>query len=77
MISDLIRRVAIVGGTHGNELTGVYLVKKFQQSPNLLKRSFDVITFLANPKAIAANRRYIDRDLNRCFSKKDLFNPLL
>jgi succinylglutamate desuccinylase len=77
MISDLIRRVAIVGGTHGNELTGVYLVKKFQQSPNLLKRSFDVITFLANPKAIAANRRYIDRDLNRCFSKKDLFNPQL
>jgi succinylglutamate desuccinylase len=45
MISDLIRRVAIVGGTHGNELTGVYLVKKFQQSPNLLKRLFDVTAF--------------------------------
>ncbi|MEA1879836.1 MAG: succinylglutamate desuccinylase/aspartoacylase family protein [Campylobacterota bacterium] len=24
----MIRNIAITGGTHGNELTGVYLVKK-------------------------------------------------
>lgn len=78
MISDRIQRVAIVGGTHGNELTGIYLVKKFQQFPHLLHRqSFECITLLANPEAIAANRRYIDRDLNRCFANEDLANLLL
>ncbi|MCY7390340.1 MAG: succinylglutamate desuccinylase/aspartoacylase family protein, partial [Leptolyngbyaceae cyanobacterium CAN_BIN12] len=37
-MSDFIRRIAIVGGTHGNELTGIYLIKKFQQFPHLLHR---------------------------------------
>lgn len=73
-----IRRVVIVGGTHGNELTGIYLVKKFQQDPRLLYRqSFESITLLANPEAIAANRRYIDRDLNRCFGNEDLADSTL
>ncbi len=77
-MSGLIRRVVIVGGTHGNELTGIYLVKKFQQFPHLLHRpSLECTTLLANPKAIAANRRYIDRDLNRCFANEDLVNPAL
>ncbi len=77
-MSDVIRRVAIVGGTHGNELTGVYLVKKFEQFPELIARSsFETIALLANPKAIAANRRYLDRDLNRCFANEDLSNPAL
>jgi len=76
--ASLIRRVAIVGGTHGNELTGVYLVKKFQQFPDLIYRqSLDCTTLLANPRAIAANRRYIDRDLNRCFGNNDLANSAL
>lgn len=78
MISERIRRVAVVGGIHGNELTGICLIQKFQKFPDLLKRSsFEVITLLANSKAIAANRRYIDRDLNRCFTPKDLLNPQL
>ena len=78
MMSHVIRRVAIVGGTHGNELTGVYLVKKFQQFPDLLKRStFETVALLANPKAVALNRRYVDRDLNRCFGRADLANPEL
>ena len=77
-MSGLIRRVVIVGGTHGNELTGIYLIKKFQQFPQLLHRqSFECVTLLANPEAIAANRRYIDRDLNRCFANEDLANPAL
>jgi aspartoacylase len=28
-----IKRVVIVGGTHGNEFTGAYLIKKFEQFP--------------------------------------------
>ncbi|MDZ8107282.1 MAG: aspartoacylase [Nostoc sp. DedQUE12a] len=70
-----IERVAIVGGTHGNELTGVYLVKKFQQYPNLInKQSLETLILLANTKAIAEGKRYIDKDLNRCFSKQNLQN---
>ena len=77
-MSNLIRRVAIVGGTHGNEWTGVYLVKKFQKSPQLVHRpSFETVTLLANPEAIARNQRYIDCDLNRCFDPNDLNNPAL
>ncbi|MBC1239756.1 aspartoacylase [Nostoc sp. 2RC] len=70
-----IKRVAIVGGTHGNELTGVYLVKKFQQYPNLINRpSWETLLLLGNLKAIAEGKRYIDKDLNRCFSQENLQN---
>lgn len=76
MTSEMIRRVAIIGGTHGNELTGIALIKKFDRFPELLKReSFEVVTLLGNPRAIAENRRYIDRDLNRCFDLQELRDP--
>ncbi|MBI4781826.1 MAG: aspartoacylase [Oscillatoriophycideae cyanobacterium NC_groundwater_1537_Pr4_S-0.65um_50_18] len=67
--------VLIVGGTHGNELTGAYLTQKFQQSPHLLEnRSFQVQTLLGNPKAFAKGVRYIDQDLNRSFDRPCLQN---
>ena len=48
-----IKKVAIIGGTHGDEMTGIYLIKKFQKNPHLIKReSLEIITLLANPKAI-------------------------
>ncbi|MBW4522443.1 MAG: aspartoacylase [Scytolyngbya sp. HA4215-MV1] len=73
-----ITRVAVVGGTHGNELTGIYLVKKFEQLPHLIRRSsFESIALLANPKAYELRRRYVDLDLNRCFRPQDLENPHL
>jgi len=69
----MIQRVAVTGGTHGNELTGVYLVKKWQKNPELVARSsFQTITELMNREAIKAVRRYIDHDLNRSFSLEDL-----
>ena len=55
----LFNKIVICGGTHGNELTGVYLAKKHGW-------------LLANPAAAAACRRYIDKDLNRCFALSDL-----
>lgn len=74
-INHQIKRVAIVGGTHGNEWTGVYLIKKFERSPKLLQRSnFEAVPLLANPRAFEINRRYVDRDLNRCFRVEDLEN---
>lgn len=73
-----INRVALVGGTHGNELIGAYLIKKFEQFPHLIQRSsFETLTLFANPQAFAVGRRYIDRDLNRCFLSRDLQNPAL
>jgi aspartoacylase len=71
-----IRKAAIIGGTHGNELTGVYLIKKWLRDPKPVTRaSFETLLLHANPEAIAACRRYIDRDLNRSFRMKDLANP--
>ncbi|MEM9927804.1 MAG: aspartoacylase [Cyanobacteria bacterium P01_D01_bin.50] len=68
-----IQRALIVAGVHGNEFTGIYVLKKLEQHPHLIRReNFEVITLLANPKAFAAARRYIDRDLNRSFEKSDL-----
>ena len=73
-----INRVAIVGGTHGNEFTGAYLIQKFAQFPDLITRpSFETVTLLANPNAFAAGRRYLEKDLNRCFLKQDLQDPTL
>ncbi len=73
-----INRVAIVGGTHGNEFTGAYLIQKFSQFPDLITRqSFETVTLLANPNAFAAGRRYVEKDLNRCFLKQDLQDPTL
>jgi aspartoacylase len=73
-----IKNIACVGGVHGDELTGIFLIKKFQRSPSLVRRSsFRTLALLGNPEAIAAGRRYIDRDLNRCFHQQDLANIYL
>ncbi|MEM6613132.1 MAG: aspartoacylase [Cyanobacteria bacterium P01_C01_bin.72] len=77
-ISPLINRVAIVGGTHGNELTGAYLIKHFQNHPKLLQRhSLETLTVFGNPGAFAAGTRYVEKDLNRAFLESDLSNPHL
>jgi len=55
----LFNKIVVCGGTHGNELTGVYLAKKHGW-------------LLANPAAAAICRRYVERDLNRCFALSDL-----
>jgi succinylglutamate desuccinylase len=69
----MTKRIAIVGGTHGNELLGVYLVKKWQEFPELLHReNLECVTLISNPAAVAINQRYVDRDLNRCFAANDL-----
>lgn len=63
-----INRVVIVGGNHGNEFTGIYLVKKFHNHPDLVHRSsFETLSLLGNPQAITARVRYVEKDLNRCF----------
>ncbi|PSV44137.1 aspartoacylase [Photobacterium indicum] len=70
-----INSVAVVGGTHGNEFSGIYLLRKWQNNHNLISRSsFSVQTVLANPKAHEENKRYVDSDLNRQFDISELAN---
>lgn len=77
-MTSQIKRVVIVGGTHGNELTGIYLVKKFERIPKLIQRfTFETRTLLANPKAYEIGKRYVDTDLNRSFQRSCLENPNL
>jgi len=68
-----IQKVAITGGTHGNELTGVYLIHKFQANPALVQRpSFETLCLHTNVGAIKQCTRYVDKDLNRTFTLKAL-----
>lgn len=63
------KHVTITGGTHGNESTGVYLVRKFQQHPTLIERdTMQVNAIHTNLKAIEQVTRYVDQDLNRSFN---------
>lgn len=76
--TNTINSVAVVGGTHGNEFSGIYLLRKWQQNPQLISRdTFSTQTVFANPKAFEENKRYLDCDLNRQFSLGELNNPEL
>lgn len=75
MTETLRRRVFVVGGTHGNEYAGVHVIKHLEAQRSTLGReypSLDVQTLLANPAAHAANKRFIDDDLNRQFTQSRL-----
>ena len=66
-----IAHVTLVGGTHGNEFTGIHLVNQWREQPQRVARSsFDTALLIANPQAHSANKRYIDEDLNRQFSEQ-------
>lgn len=66
--------VVIVGGTHGNERTGVELVRHWGVHPCTLSRKNieKVVLSEGNPKAVSACVRYLDTDLNRCFLPTNL-----
>lgn len=61
--------VCISGGTHGNELTGIYLVRHWMNNATDVERSsFKTHLLLSNLRAVEKCVRYIDADLNRQFS---------
>jgi len=72
-----VRSVVIVGGTHGNEYTGVWCIKELEQ-PSVYQQvskqypSLQISTLMGNPDAHMANKRFIDTDLNREFTTKKL-----
>jgi aspartoacylase len=65
-----IEQVMLVGGTHGNERTGINCIRHWQTHPEHIQRpSFSIETVIGNPEATLVNQRYLDKDLNRCFAK--------
>lgn len=55
-------KILVIGGMHGNEPLGIQIVELLQSRP--VK---NVKAIYANKKAIAANKRFANQDLNRCF----------
>jgi aspartoacylase len=63
--------VLLVTGTHGNERNGPWLQDQWLLQPSTLQRpGLRVQSLLGNPAAFAQNSRYLDRDLNRSFTKE-------
>lgn len=57
--------LAIFAGVHGNEKAGVYALQKLL--PNLKPTRGKLYIAFANPEAIQANVRMVNKNLNRCF----------
>ncbi len=73
---DKINKILVVGGTHGNEMSGVQSVKNWlnDTTDKALSTMFsgDIEFALSNKMAIDKSVRYIDEDLNRLFSIDNL-----
>lgn len=68
--------VVFFGGVHGNEKAGL---KAFQMLKKIIlsQREFlkgNVYAIVGNLKGVAQNKRFIDEDLNRMFTKKSVFS---
>lgn len=71
----MFNSIALVGGTHGNETSGIQLIRNWQQFglPSRFNE-LNVSLSIANGAAIAANVRFVDEDLNRQFTFEGLSN---
>lgn len=82
-----IGKVTVVGGTHGNEYTGVWCIQAIERQrqmstidratgsgSNIFNEypSLEINTLLGNPVAFMQNKRFVDVDLNREFSLENL-----
>uniref|UniRef100_A0A8C1PJW0 Succinylglutamate desuccinylase/Aspartoacylase catalytic domain-containing protein n=1 Tax=Cyprinus carpio TaxID=7962 RepID=A0A8C1PJW0_CYPCA len=74
-----LARMAVCGGTHGNELSGVYVVQEMERQwkeKGECAWPIPVTTVLSNPRAVKECRRYIEKDMNRCFNRATLSSPI-
>jgi len=70
-----LRNIFVVGGTHGNEYTGVWVIKALKRAKAKVDEqypSLNINTLLGNPEAHIQNKRFVDEDLNRQFSHEIL-----
>uniref|UniRef100_A0A4W5Q9I0 N-acyl-aromatic-L-amino acid amidohydrolase n=1 Tax=Hucho hucho TaxID=62062 RepID=A0A4W5Q9I0_9TELE len=76
VVLPTVSRVALCGGTHGNELSGVYLVRERLKRKVEEEEHISVVTVMSNPRAVQQCRRYTETDLNRCFTHATLSGPV-
>ena len=71
-----VHSVCISGGTHGNELNGVYLVKNWIKhgAREVQRSSFRTHLVLTNLRATERCIRFTDVDLNRQITPENLFS---
>lgn len=75
---DKINSALIVAGTHGNELSGIYLHKLINDRLYSAERTtFATSSVIANPEAVKQNVRYLETDLNREFAELDTEKELV
>lgn len=70
-----IINIVITAATHGNEMSGIQAIKQWQLNPERITQfapSSSVQLHLVNEMAMAANKRFVDEDLNRQFTHKAL-----
>jgi len=66
--------VLIVGGTHGNEPGGVAAMTAFHRRVSeggIELKAGKISMLIGNPEAYARNVRYLERDLNRIFDRRE------
>ena len=74
--AQLRPRLLVVAATHGNERNAPWLLEQWRQRPQLLASAgLELELVIGNPAALAANRRYLTRDLNRSFALELLNDP--
>ncbi len=61
------KRVLIIGGTHGNEWTGIQVILHHEERLKKKYPKLELEFILGNPRAYQANRRFTEEDLNRAF----------
>ncbi|GAM74036.1 probable aspartoacylase [Vibrio ishigakensis] len=67
---EKLNKVLLVAGTHGNELSGIYLQKLIKDNLYPADRSsFSTSCILGNPEAVKRNVRFVESDLNREFGE--------
>ncbi|XP_071751813.1 N-acyl-aromatic-L-amino acid amidohydrolase (carboxylate-forming) B-like [Centroberyx gerrardi] len=71
-----LSRVAICGGTHGNEMSGVWIAREMQKQRVDKVGSVSITALISNPRAVEACKRYTETDLNRCFTNALLSAPI-
>lgn len=64
-----IENLVIFGGTHGNEVTGVEVIKLLEKR-NYFGKNVNLVTHFSNRKAYELKKRFVDKDLNRSFTQE-------
>lgn len=69
-------RVLVCGGTHGDELAGVWVASQVHAGrPEFAREGLDVTGLVANPAAVSRGTRFVGSDLNRAFGGRESRGP--